>query len=1501
MEIAINAACWVVGRALGPVSDGLLESWVASSELGPNVHALKLELLYAQGMLNNARGRDVSNPALGQLLLELRHQAYRADDVLDELEYFRIQDELEGTYETTDAPGLVGGLVLNTRHTARAVASKLKFPSCSSGAMVDHSDDDDEPETEDEKQGCLSGGYSCGGGKDRAPTNNNDEQQAGGCMPKVFSSAQNTTHAVGKCLPCCSPPSAHDDVHTDMKGNNGRRFISVPWLSKPQHRESVVSAPKLKFDRVGLSKRMVDIIEQLKPLCAKVATILELELSGSNRTMTQGIALDRPKTTPQITEPELYGRNNQKRNVVYDIIHGKYSADSPDNLTVLSIVGPGGIGKTTFTQHIYEEVKSHFHVPIWICVSLNFNANRLIQEIVKQIPKEKEENGTETDEVLIQKRLQSKQFLLVLDDMWKYHEDEWKKLLAPFKKGGMNGSMVIVTTRIPKVAQMVATSINCSIELKRLEYEDCMNLFRACVFYDEQSWESHTGLHTIGAEIVKKLKGSPLAVKTVGRLLRNKLTLDYWDRVFKSKEWEHQNSDDDIMPALKLSYNYLPFHLQQCFSYCALFPEDYEFGSEELIHLWIGLGTLGINDQNNRTEDIGLDYIDDLVMYGFLQKRERKVDHPYYVIHDLLHELAVNVSSHECLSITGSNMRSIDFPTSVRHVSITIDYMDVLYRVTFRKHKRDLNILGKRLKAENLHSLMLFGYCHGGFFKILADLLREAKSLRVILLLGASYNVEDMLHNFSQLIHLRYLRIKDNDFHATRLPNNISRFYNLLALDIKECNYKDYPRGYLREMSNLVKIRHFVVSEDMFHADISGAGKLKSLQELRRFDVQKERKGFELKQLGQLLQLRGSLEIHNLEKINSIKEANEAQLVHMNHLNRLKLHWDTDQLNMNPKQEDVLDCLKPHSNLREVCIRGHGGGTCPAWLVEDHFIKNLECLSLDGVAWKCFPPGGGLWNDNEQDQECVSSISGQIFQNLRRLELINLPRLKRWCGNSILYLLEVLIVRDCSELTELPFSESTCHQVEQVARFPRLRELQISNCRNLLSLPPIPWTNTLCSAIISQVGTSLGWLSYSQRMKYMSIQMGNDAIDSDLWNMLAFHSLTETESFSISECPPMTPVHMQMLKSLKTLSVNNCIKVLFLVEGDNNARYQLPVEDLSIRSCGATGKEITQLVSYFPNLTKLVLSRCEAVTELVVAEKQATATPAQAPSDSDGKTEDVQIEEQQQHGRGEEEIEAAAEGLLLLPGQIQELVIQYCPDLRLCSSSPDDSTTAARRGLQGLGSLRLLYISGCPKFLSSSSSSPSYCPFPSSLQKLSLRNLEGRFTLAPLSNLTYLFIEDCGELRGDLQELSTDDKSGILAVPICSHLFSSITKLTFGWNGEIERFTKEQQEALQSLSSLQVLEIWSCEKLQSLPAGLSGLSKLKRLRIDSCPAMRSFPKDGLPSSLTELRIEDCLSLRSLPEGRLPSSLVTLDVWLSKNEDLKKQCRELKGTIPIVKA
>ncbi|XP_066349524.1 disease resistance protein RGA2-like isoform X2 [Miscanthus floridulus] len=1387
MELAVSAASWAVGKALAPVTGGLLEAWAASEGLGPNVDALKVELLYAQAMLENTRGREIRSPSLKELLSKLRQLAYDADDVLDELEYFRIQDELDGTYHAADvhAGGCVHGLALNARHTARAVAAKLNL--CSGGSAGDVIlAGDPAQQDKNAKQGCLSASVcSCGGRQTvsslpPSPTNQDDGQEAapacgirngrqflgavlppkvqrcfsgvclcrkretsssppapsnqckkkvgGGCvcLLKVTSTARSAAQVVGKCFPCCSFPSDSDDnTHPGMleKTNmpeDQRRFLC--WTSKVQKGKNTALPPELKFNRVNISTKMKDIIDHLKPICAKVSNILNLEFMGTNRITEKDIAKKRPITTPETTEPQLYGREQQKK-IILDIAHGNSSADN--ELVVLPIVGPGGIGKTTFTQHVYEELKNNpFEVAIWICVSLNFNAGRLAQEAVKKVPKVVNEKENSSVEELIEQRLKAKRFLLVLDDMWACHEDEWKKLLAPFRRGGGKGSMVIVTTRIREVAKMVIKTVHCPvIEMERLEGEDFMHFFEACIFGGQQPWEGHTDLREVGENIVSKLKGFPLAAKTVGRLLRSQLTLEHWTKVLESKEWELQTNDDDIMPALKLSYDYLPFHLQQCFYYCGLFPEDYEFDSKELVHLWIGLDIVQPCDLTRRIEDVGLNYINDLVNHGFLKKNERKDGSPYYVVHDLLHNLAVNISSFECLSICSSNVKSIQIRQDVRHLSIMVDNKDVEDINTFKYYKDDLSVLDKRLNVENLRTLMVFGEHSGSFANTFCDLFEKARALRAIYLFGASsYAMKDMLNKLPKHIHLRYLRIKstdgteddteDRDFNLSAL----TRLYHLEVIDMQEfkghCGFT-----FTRHMSNLPKLRHFLVPQDklQLHSNIVEVGKLKLLQELRWFEVG-ETKGFELSQLGQLSELGGSLSISSLERIRAMEDVHEARLIQIKHLHKLTLEWDANR----PKkdtihEENVLEILIPPSALKGLCIRGHGGTKCPQWLGENLSVKKLESLHLDGVAWNIFPPIGEFSLVNEPCEEISNNnICHDKFQNLKRLELVMLPSLRSWIVKAPCHLfaqLEVLAIRDCRELTELSFSHYACCQQQKEAKinwFPRLWELNIEDCPKLLSFPPVPWTTAPCPVRIKGVGSGLKKLVCEEDYKSeysLEIKM-KGALVSELWNMLAFDNLTELKKLEMDTCPPLPLHHFQMLSSLKSLGLYGASSSVFpLVEGVRHAEYHSPAECIDISQWDASAKELTQLLTYFPNLSELNMWSCEKITGLAVVEKQATETPALVSSDNKV-DDDVEIE-QQEGTRGEEEIDASsAEGLLLLPSQLQKLWIYNSPELNLCScSGPADykynkeaGRTSTGRGLQGLRSLRSLEIIDCPRF-----------------------------------------------------------------------------------------------------------------------------------------------------------------------------------------------------------
>ncbi|CAO2038139.1 unnamed protein product [Urochloa humidicola] len=115
METALGAANWLLRKVLNKLSDNL----VARHELGLNFDNIKTELMYTQGLLHEAQGRDVSfNPGLHGLLEDLSKKADEAEDALDELHYFMIQDELDGTREA--APDLGDGLGAQAQHARHA-------------------------------------------------------------------------------------------------------------------------------------------------------------------------------------------------------------------------------------------------------------------------------------------------------------------------------------------------------------------------------------------------------------------------------------------------------------------------------------------------------------------------------------------------------------------------------------------------------------------------------------------------------------------------------------------------------------------------------------------------------------------------------------------------------------------------------------------------------------------------------------------------------------------------------------------------------------------------------------------------------------------------------------------------------------------------------------------------------------------------------------------------------------------------------------------------------------------------------------------------------------------------------------------------------------------------------------------------------------------------------------------------------------------------------------
>ncbi|XP_066354170.1 disease resistance protein RGA2-like isoform X2 [Miscanthus floridulus] len=1231
MEAALGAANWLLGQVLNKLSDDLVKAYVSSTELGLNLDEIESKMMYTRGLLDEVQGRDLTNKhGLQGLLEKLGKKADEAEDALDELHYFIIQDKLDGTQEAT--PDLGGGLGAKAQHARHAAR-----------------------------------------------------------------------HTSGNWLSCFSCCRSKDDVAAAMSLHHGGHVEKLP------------------FNRVEMSNKIKQLIEELHSNCTPVSDLLKI-VSDSNPQPHIPAFTKRPDTSSQITQEKLFGRDAIFEKTIEEIISVTQSGKT---LSVLPIVGPGGIGKTTFTQHLVNDPRIKHCFPdinVWICVSTNFDVLNLTKEILSCLPATDNEgnkipNDTTANLDQLQKsiaeRLKSKRFLLVLDDIWECSStEEWEKLLAPLKKDETSGNMILVTTRFPKIVEMVTKGTN-PIDLRGLDPDEFWKFFQICAFGRIQDEHGDRELIGIAKQIADKLKCSPLAAKTVGRLLIKKPFQEHWMKILDNKEWLEENHDNDIIPALKISYDYLPFHLKKCFSCFSLFPDDYKFQKLEIICFWDSIGIIDCTRKNKKTEDIGSDYLDELLDNGFLIKGHDN----FYVMHDLLHDLSRIVSLEECAYISCSSFDANEIPKTVRYLSI------FMHDTHIQNFDEDMGKLKERIDIKNLRSLMIFGeYSRLRLVNILRDTFKEIRGLRVLSIFMNSHS--SLPHNFSNLVHLRYLKLISPDYSKVSLPNTLSTFYYLKFLDLKQW---ESGCSLPKDISRLENLRHFVASEN-FHSNVPEVGKMKFLQELKEFHVKKESFGFELGELGKLEELGGVLNIHGLENVTTRQEAKEAKLMAKRNLVELGLLW-------NEKQEstghDILDSIQPHSNIRRLCIVNHDGSIGPGWLCSNNlYMKNLETLHLESVSWANLPPIGQMYHLRKLKLKNIIGLSQigldffggtteKSFTHLEEVEFCDMPELVEWVGGPNCHLfsrLEKISCTDCPMLTTLLFSGWPISFTEEnTIWFPSLCDLDIHRCPKLY-LPPLPHT-----MMVSRIKTEC--LTY-------------DRTGLNIWkpSELALHNLGDVERLTIQDASCFSFMDLQKLHSLKYTTVNRCEEMFLRGLDDGVVLHE--VQSLELTQFPLTRKSLSDLFKCFPSLSHLVVT---------------------ASSDED-----------------HEEV------VLQFPpsSSLRDVSFDGCKNLIL----PVELEEGA--GFCGLSSLESVTIINCDKLFSrwsmggvASQTQSIIYPLPPCLKELSLMGEQSTLPMALLANLTSLTCLDlvnCKDITADgfdplitsnLEHLWVDNRRGGEAEP----------------------------------------------------------------------------------------------------------------------------------------
>ncbi|CAL4904908.1 unnamed protein product [Urochloa decumbens] len=705
---------------------------------------------------------------------------------------------------------------------------------------------------------------------------------------------------------------------------------------------------------VKLKSRAVEVCDH------RYRYMLDDGMSGSSG--HRAVAIDPRIQALYVETSNLVGIDEPRNKIIKWLVEEKEGAHA-HQLKVVSIVGSGGMGKTTLANQVYIKCKQQFDCTAFISVSQNPNLVKVLTNILSEVGYQLHcLYNSQRDDVgqlieILRRHLQDKRYLFVIDDIWK--PEAWNIIKCSFVENNL-GSRVITTTRIEELAKICCSSLHDRVyKIDPLNVLDSRKLFHRRICVSEDACPDQ--LIRVPNDIIEKCGGVPLAILSVASIVANheEVRLEKtWEKInnFLGMQLETSPYLEWMRHVIHLSYNDLSLELKTCMLYLGIFPEDHKIMKDDLIKRWMAEGFVG-EKHGWCMEKAAEDYFNELINRNIIQIDG--YDDCGEVIscrlHDVMLDFIISKSIEENFITIINDQHSTKGSFEIRRLSVKVKSSgcDHLLANMALTQARSFNFWGP---AQQMCSLSKF------------QLLR-------VLCLDVFVSKDDQyaISNISNLFQLRYLRTRGIE--CKKLLPQLQTLQYLKTLEILEGDGKGRLQVDIRKLSST--LWHLTVPETVeFFGGIARMRALRTLATLRLTDEES------IKEIGELSNLRDlKLELSGTSGL---------LLPSLCRLGACNLQSLTIHLGFFSKRRDILTCWSPPPHqLHRFHVLDCPFSVVPEWIALLDKLSSLEievvAVSRDGIEVLASLPSLLHLRLHVQDHAPEEGvvIHGTAFQNLK--------------------------------------------------------------------------------------------------------------------------------------------------------------------------------------------------------------------------------------------------------------------------------------------------------------------------------------------------------------------------------------------------------------------------------------------------------------------------------------------------------------------------------------